>query len=72
MEHQRKVFYMCYVITGFGMDKDLVRLLNRIMHQIRSVLLNYQIGENVNSTVMVREGCFLSPVIFNIFLERIL
>ena len=37
-----------------------------------SVLVNHQIGYPFLTTVNVRQGCLLFPVLFNIFLEKII
>ena len=37
-----------------------------------AVLMNGSIGELFRTTVGVRQGCLLSPTLFNIFLERIM
>ena len=38
----------------------------------RTVQMNGSIGEWFRTTVGVRQGCLLSPTLFNIFLERIM
>ena len=37
-----------------------------------AVQINGSIGEWIRTTVVVRQGCPLSPTLFNIFLERIM
>ena len=37
-----------------------------------SVLVNNQIGDPFSTTVGVFQGCLLSPVLFNIFVEKIM
>jgi len=37
-----------------------------------AVLLNNQVGDYFKTTVGVRQGCLLSPVLFNLFLENIM
>ena len=37
-----------------------------------AVLFNSSIGDWFRTTVGVRQGCLLSPTLFNIFLERIM
>ena len=42
------------------------------MQQYSAVFLNSSIGDWLQTTVGVRQGCLLSPTLFNIFLERIM
>ena len=37
-----------------------------------AVLFNGSIGDGFQTTVGVRQGCLLSPILLNIFLERIM
>ena len=37
-----------------------------------AVLLNSQLGELFETTVDVRQGCLLSPILFNLFPEKIM
>ena len=39
---------------------------------LSAVLFNSSIGDWFRTTVGVRHGCLLSPILFNIFLERIM
>ena len=38
---------------------------------LKTILFNGSIGDWFRTTVGVRQGCLLSPTLFNIFLERI-
>ena len=50
-----------------------MRLLEELYdHSSSAVLLCNQIGSFFRTTVGVRQGCLLSPVLFNLFLERIM
>ena len=39
---------------------------------LKTILFNGSIGDWFRTTVGVRQGCLLSPTLFNIFLERIM
>ena len=61
------------VMSEFGIDNDLVKIIKSLYESAKSaVLLNNQIGTKFDTTVGVRQGCLLSPVLFNIFLEKIM
>ena len=62
-----------HVLGGYGVDNRIVGVIEDLYKQSSSaVLLNNQIGNFFQTTVGVRQGCLLSPVLFNIFLEKIM
>ena len=62
-----------WVLRSFNVEEGLVQVIESLYKNASSaVLLNSQIGEFFNTTVGVRQGCLLSPVLFNIYLERIM
>ena len=62
-----------HVLRGYNIDSTIVGVIEELYkHSNSAVLLNNQIGSFFQTTVGVRQGCLLSPVLFNIFLERIM
>ena len=56
-----------------NLDANLVRTIEQLYDKATSaVQMNGSIGEWFRTTVGVRQGCLLSPTLFNIFLERIM
>ena len=52
---------------------NLIQVIENLYNKATSaVYLNGDIGDLFRSTVAVRQGCLLSPTLFNIFLERIM
>ena len=52
---------------------NLIRVIkNRYEKGTNAVLFNSSIGNWFRTTVGVRQGCLLSPTVFNIFLKRIM
>ena len=52
---------------------NLIRVIKNLCDKATSaVLFNSSIGDWFRTTVGVRQGCLLSPTLFNIFLERIM
>ena len=61
----------------YNISANLVRTIEQLYEQLydkatSAVQMNGSIGEWFRTTVRVRQGCLLSPTLFNIFLERIM
>jgi len=57
----------------YNINAKLIRTIESLYHKATStVLVNGNIGEWFRTTVGVRQGCLLSPTLFNIYLERIM
>ena len=57
----------------YSISANLVRTIEQLYDKATSaVQMNGSIGEWFRTTVGVRQGCLLSPTLFNIFLERII
>ena len=57
----------------YNISANLVRTIEQLYDKATSaVQMNGSIGEWFRITVRVRQGCLLSPTLFNIFLERIM
>ena len=57
----------------YNISANLVRTIEQLYDKATSVVqMNGSIGDWFRTTVGVRQGCLLSPTIFNIFLERIM
>lgn len=62
-----------HVLRGFGIEEGLIQAIQSLYNSASSaVLLNSSIGEFFKTTVGVRQGCLLSPVLFNLYLENIM
>ena len=56
----------------YNISAKLIRVIKNLYDKAtRAVLFNSSIGDWFQTTVGVRQGCLLSPTLFNIFLERI-
>ena len=57
----------------YNINASIIRAIENLYDKAQSaVLFNGSTGEWFRTTVGVREGCLLSPTLFNIFLERIM
>merc|ERR1711860_267552 len=57
----------------FNINKNLIALIEELYNNATSSLyLDGDIGDWFRTTVGVRQGCLLSPTLFNIFLEKIM
>ena len=60
-------------MRDFNIEEGLVQVIEALYKNSSSaVLLNKDLGEFFQTTVGVRQGCLLSPVLFNIYLEKIM
>ena len=57
---------------GPNISANLVCTIEQLYDKATSPVQMNGIGEWFRTTVGVRQGCFLSPTLFNIFLERIM
>ena len=56
----------------YNISTNLIRVIKNLYDKATSaVLLNSSLGDWFRTTIAVRQGCLLSPTLFNIFLERI-
>ena len=57
----------------YNINGNLIKLIQNLYSKATSaVYLNNSIGDWFRTTVGVRQGCLLSPTLFNLFLERIM
>ena len=57
----------------YNINANLIRVIEHLYDKATSaVYFNGSIGDWFRTTVGVRQGCLLSPTLFNIFLERIM
>ena len=60
-------------MTKYNISTNLIRFIRNLYDKAtRTVLFNSSIGDWFRTTVGVQQGCLLSPILFNIFLERIM
>ena len=60
-------------MRGFSIDEELVQVIQDLYGNARiAVLLNGQKGDFFWTSAGICHGCLLSPVLFNLFVERIM
>ena len=61
------------ILRNYNIDENLILIIESLYNKANSaVLINNEIGDFFKTTVGVRQGCLLSPTLFNIFLEKIM
>ena len=64
---------LCAILRKFNISKGIVNSIEALYKASQSaVLYGSQISEWFRTGVGVRQGCLLSPTIFNVFLEHIM
>ena len=57
----------------YNISVNLVRVIEHLLDKATSAVLMYgNLGEWFRTTIGVRQGCLLSPTLFNIFLESVM
>ena len=57
----------------YNISTNLIRVIKNLYDKATSaIVFNSSIGDWFRTTVGVRQGCLLSPTLFNMFLERIM
>ena len=61
------------VLRSFNKEEELVQTIQALyVNTSSAVLLNSQQWEFLRTIVGVHQGCLLSPILFNFFLEKIM
>ena len=64
---------MWATMKKYNISPNLIQVIKNLYNKATStILFNSSIGDWFRTTVGVRQGCLLSPTLFNIFLERIM
>ena len=70
---RRPLIRLWATMRKYNIGSKLVRTIEHLYDNATSaVIFNSSIGDWFRTTVGVRQGCLLSPTLFNIFLERIM
>ena len=61
------------IMKKYNISTNLIQVIRNLYNKASSaVLFNSSIEDWFQTTVGVRQGCLISPTLFNIFLERIM
>ena len=61
------------VLRSFNIEEGVVQAIQALYENFsNAVVLNSHLGDFFKATVCVRPGCLLSPILFNLFLEKIM
>ena len=61
------------MLLSIGVDKKIVTIIEQLYNDTeRAVVIDGQITEWFRVEIGLRQGCLLSPVLFNIFLEFVM
>ena len=61
------------ITRKYNIDANLIRTIEQLLAKATNAFqMSKSTGEWFRTTVGIRQGCLLSPTLFNIFLERIM
>ena len=74
LQHKKELFHRLKKhLRSFGIEEGLVQIMKSLYSSASSaVLLNNNISNYFRTTVSVPQGCLLSPILFNLYLENIM
>ncbi|GFS15734.1 endonuclease-reverse transcriptase [Elysia marginata] len=73
LQNQQELHNVFIDFKKYNINSNVISIIENLYNKATSAAFcNNNIGDWFRTTVGVRQGCLLSPTIFNIFLERIL
>ena len=59
-------------MENVGISQEIINIIESLYANLNSaIILNNMTGDFFHTTIGVRQGCLLSPMLFNIFLEQL-